>query len=78
MKAVPSHLTTNLSVFNIYASLLTVQQAAHHPEVGEELRSKALQFSSECTNGYVKLLEQVLQVRVVQSHNQGLKVKYLL
>eukprot|EP00064_Thunnus_orientalis_P013541 superscaffoldBa00002220_g13580 len=37
-------------------------QAAYHPEVGEELKWKALQYSSECTTGYVNLLEQVLQV----------------
>ncbi|KAI3371312.1 hypothetical protein L3Q82_023929, partial [Scortum barcoo] len=37
-------------------------QAAYHPEVSEELRSKALQYSSECTSGYINLLEQVLQV----------------
>ncbi|XP_035521123.1 talin-2 isoform X2 [Morone saxatilis] len=37
-------------------------QAAFHPEVNEELRSKALQYSSECTTGYINLLEQVLQV----------------
>lgn len=40
-----------------------LQQAAHNQEVSEELRNKALQYSSECTNGYISLLEQVLQVR---------------
>lgn len=43
---------------------LHFQQAAFHPEVSEELRSKALQYSSECTTGYINLLEQVLQVRI--------------
>lgn len=43
---------------------LHFQQAAFHPEVSEELRSKALQYSSECTTGYINLLEQVLQVRL--------------
>ncbi|KAM7396730.1 hypothetical protein PAMP_019747 [Pampus punctatissimus] len=37
-------------------------QAAYHPEVCEELRGKALQYGSECTTGYINLLEQVLQV----------------
>lgn len=41
-----------------------LQQAAFHPEVSEELRSKALQYSSECTTSYISLLEQVLQVRM--------------
>lgn len=40
------------------------QQAAHHSEVSEELRWKALQYGSECTTGYINLLEQVLQVRI--------------
>lgn len=43
------------------------QQAAFHPEVSEDLRSKALQYSSECTTGYLNLLEQVLQVRMRHS-----------
>lgn len=44
------------------------QQAAFHPDVSDELKSKALQYSSECTTGYINLLEQVLQVRMNQSH----------
>lgn len=47
---------------------LLLQQAAYHPEVSEELRSKALQYGSECTTGYINLLEQVLQVGTKQSH----------
>lgn len=47
--------------------LSAFQQAAFHPEVSEELRSKALQYSSECTTGYISLLEQVLQVRAGQA-----------
>uniref|UniRef100_A0A7N6A0V1 Talin 2b n=1 Tax=Anabas testudineus TaxID=64144 RepID=A0A7N6A0V1_ANATE len=54
--------TANLSRKAISDMLTTCKQAAYHPEVGEELRSKALQFGSECTNGYINLLEQVLQV----------------
>ncbi|GAA6235662.1 talin-2-like [Lates japonicus] len=54
--------TANLSRKAISDMLTTCKQAAHHPEVGEELRSRALQYGSECTNGYVNLLEQVLQV----------------
>lgn len=47
--------------------LSAFQQAAFHPEVSEELRSKALQYSSECTSGYISLLEQVLQVGTGQA-----------
>nr|XP_046250350.1 talin-2 isoform X5 [Scatophagus argus] len=54
--------TANLSRKAVYDMLTTCKQAAFHPEVSEELRSKALQYSSECTTGYINLLEQVLQV----------------
>ncbi|XP_019127840.1 talin-2 isoform X3 [Larimichthys crocea] len=54
--------TANLSRKAIADMLTTCKQAAFHPEVGEELRNKALQYSSECTTGYINLLEQVLQV----------------
>ncbi|XP_076588864.1 talin-2 isoform X2 [Chaetodon auriga] len=54
--------TANLSRKAISDMLTTCKQAAFHPEVSEELRSKALQYSAECTTGYINLLEQVLQV----------------
>lgn len=59
-------LNLNMPSGTIFVSFS--QQAAFHPEVSEELRSKALQYSSECTAGYINLLEQVLQVRMRQSH----------
>uniref|UniRef100_A0A4W6CAG1 Talin 2 n=1 Tax=Lates calcarifer TaxID=8187 RepID=A0A4W6CAG1_LATCA len=61
--------TANLSRKAISDMLTTCKQAAHHPEVGEELRSRALQYGSECTNGYINLLEQVLQVRMRQKQH---------
>ncbi|XP_014885765.1 talin-2 isoform X2 [Poecilia latipinna] len=54
--------TANLSRKAISDMLTTCKQAAHHPEVGEDLRGKALQYGSECTTEYINLLEQVLQV----------------
>ncbi|KAK2842276.1 hypothetical protein Q5P01_012476 [Channa striata] len=54
--------TANLSRKAISDMLTTCKQATYHPEVSEELRTKALQYGSECTNGYINLLEQVLQV----------------
>nr|XP_033941246.1 talin-2 isoform X4 [Pseudochaenichthys georgianus] len=54
--------TANLSRKAISDMLSTCKQAACHPEVGEDLRIKALQYGSECTSGYINLLEQVLQV----------------
>ncbi|XP_072292108.1 talin-2 isoform X2 [Eucyclogobius newberryi] len=54
--------TANLSRKAISDMLTTCKRAAHHPEVTEDVRAKALQYSSECTRGYIILLEQVLQV----------------
>nr|XP_019934930.1 PREDICTED: talin-2 isoform X6 [Paralichthys olivaceus] len=54
--------TANLSRKAISDMLTTCKQAAFHHEVSEELRSRALQYGSECTSGYINLLEQVLQV----------------
>lgn len=39
------------------------QQAAYHEEVSEDVRSRALSYGTECTNGYIELLEHVLQVQ---------------
>ncbi|XP_057693603.1 talin-2 isoform X3 [Corythoichthys intestinalis] len=54
--------TANLSRKAISDMLTACKKAAHHPEVNEDLKNKALQYGSECTTGYVNLLEQVLQV----------------
>uniref|UniRef100_A0A3P9NT26 Talin 2 n=1 Tax=Poecilia reticulata TaxID=8081 RepID=A0A3P9NT26_POERE len=54
--------TANLSRKAISDMLTTCKQAAHHSEVGEDLRGKALQYGTECTTEYINLLEQVLQV----------------
>ncbi|CAB1313811.1 unnamed protein product [Coregonus sp. 'balchen'] len=54
--------TANLSRKAISDMLTTCKQAACHPEVSDEVRSKALHYGSECTTGYIDLLEQVLLV----------------
>ncbi|KAM4602993.1 talin-2 [Polymixia lowei] len=54
--------TANLSRKAITDMLTTCKQAAYHPEVNEETRSRALMFGTECTTGYVDLLEHVLLV----------------
>ncbi|XP_055078502.1 talin-2 [Periophthalmus magnuspinnatus] len=54
--------TANLSRKAISDMLTTCKRAAHDPEVTEDVRAKALQYGSECTSGYITLLEQVLQV----------------
>ncbi|CAL8355931.1 unnamed protein product [Lota lota] len=54
--------TANLSRKVVSDMLATCKQAACHSEVSEEVRRQALQHGSECTLGYIDLLEQVLQV----------------
>ncbi|XP_052457970.1 talin-2 isoform X1 [Carassius gibelio] len=54
--------TANLSRKVIADMLITCKQAAYHEEVSEEVRNRALLYGTECTNGYIELLEQVLQV----------------
>ncbi|XP_074468145.1 talin-2 isoform X2 [Sebastes fasciatus] len=54
--------TANLSRKAISDMLTTCKQAAYHPEVSEEVMNRALMFGSECTTGYIDLLEQVLMV----------------
>lgn len=43
--------------------VLPPQQASYHPDVSEEVRDRALRFGTECTLGYLELLEHVLLVR---------------
>ncbi|ROJ33185.1 Talin-2 [Anabarilius grahami] len=54
--------TANLSRKVIADMLTTCKQAAYHEEVSEDVRSRALSYGTECTNGYIELLEHVLQV----------------
>ncbi|XP_071063244.1 talin-2a isoform X1 [Pseudochaenichthys georgianus] len=54
--------TANLSRKAISDMLNTCKQAAYHPEVSEEVMNRALAYGSECTTGYIDLLEQVLMV----------------
>uniref|UniRef100_A0A3P9ACI2 Talin 2a n=1 Tax=Esox lucius TaxID=8010 RepID=A0A3P9ACI2_ESOLU len=54
--------TANLSRKAISDMLTACKQAACHPEVSEEVRTKALHYGSECTTGYINLLDQVLLV----------------
>ncbi|XP_030620557.1 talin-2a [Chanos chanos] len=54
--------TANLSRKAMSDMLTTCKQAAYHEDVNEEVRNRALLYGSECTNGYIQLLEHVLQV----------------
>ncbi|KAF7669193.1 hypothetical protein LDENG_00230790, partial [Lucifuga dentata] len=64
--------TANLSRKAISDMLTACKQAAYYPDVGEELRNKVLQYGSECTSGYINLLEQVLQVLQKPAQKQQL------
>uniref|UniRef100_A0A673IXD7 Talin-2-like n=1 Tax=Sinocyclocheilus rhinocerous TaxID=307959 RepID=A0A673IXD7_9TELE len=55
--------TANLSRKVIADMLTTCKQAAYHEEVSQEVRNRALLYGTECTNGYIELLEHVLQVQ---------------
>uniref|UniRef100_A0A8C5ECF9 Talin-2 n=1 Tax=Gouania willdenowi TaxID=441366 RepID=A0A8C5ECF9_GOUWI len=54
--------TANISRKAISDMLTTCKQAAHHSEVSEEVKNRALLYGAECTSGYIDLLEQVLMV----------------
>uniref|UniRef100_A0A673WE22 Talin 2a n=1 Tax=Salmo trutta TaxID=8032 RepID=A0A673WE22_SALTR len=54
--------TANLSRKAIFDMLTTCKQAAYHQEVNKDVRSRALLYGTECTTGYIDLLEHVLLV----------------
>ncbi|XP_059953229.1 talin-2 isoform X2 [Mesoplodon densirostris] len=54
--------TANLSRKAVSDMLTACKQASYHPEVSEEVRTRALRYGTECTLGYLDLLEHVLVV----------------
>ncbi|KAJ8252503.1 hypothetical protein COCON_G00218150 [Conger conger] len=54
--------TANLSRKAISDMLTACKRAAYHQEVSGEVRDRALVLGTECTAGYLQLLEHVLQV----------------
>ncbi|XP_069780289.1 talin-1 [Narcine bancroftii] len=52
--------TANLSRKAIAEMLHSCKQAAYHPEVSSDVRTRALRFGKECSEGYLALLEHVL------------------
>ncbi|XP_036699132.1 talin-2 isoform X3 [Balaenoptera ricei] len=54
--------TANLSRKAVSDMLTACKQASYHPEVGEEVRTRALRYGTECTLGYLDLLEHVLVI----------------
>uniref|UniRef100_A0A8B9J0L4 Talin 2 n=1 Tax=Amazona collaria TaxID=241587 RepID=A0A8B9J0L4_9PSIT len=54
--------TANLSRKAVADMLTACKQASYHPDVSEEVRERALRFGTECTLGYLELLEHVLLI----------------
>uniref|UniRef100_A0A8D0WHH5 Talin 2 n=1 Tax=Sus scrofa TaxID=9823 RepID=A0A8D0WHH5_PIG len=54
--------TANLSRKAVSDMLTACKQASYHPDVSEEVRSRALRYGTECTLGYLDLLEHVLVI----------------
>ncbi|XP_038639998.1 talin-2 [Scyliorhinus canicula] len=66
--------TANLSRKAIIDMLTACKQAAYHSEVGEDVRSRALYFATECTVGYMELLEHVLVIVQKPTSEQKLQL----
>ncbi|XP_025933602.1 talin-2 isoform X3 [Apteryx rowi] len=54
--------TANLSRKAVADMLTACKQASYHPDVSEDVRERALRFGTECTLGYLELLEHVLLI----------------
>ncbi|XP_026979005.1 talin-2 isoform X2 [Sagmatias obliquidens] len=54
--------TANLSRKAVSDMLTACKQASYHPDVSEEVRTRALRYGTECTLGYLDLLEHVLVI----------------
>uniref|UniRef100_A0A8B9J991 Talin-1 n=1 Tax=Astyanax mexicanus TaxID=7994 RepID=A0A8B9J991_ASTMX len=61
--------TANLSRRAIADMLHSCKQAAYHPEVSNEVRTRALRFGKECAHGYLGLLEHVLVIIQKPTHD---------
>ncbi|XP_023568211.1 talin-2 isoform X2 [Octodon degus] len=54
--------TANLSRKAVSDMLTACKQASFHPDVSDEVRTRALRYGTECTLGYLDLLEHVLVI----------------
>ncbi|XP_054858145.1 talin-2 [Eublepharis macularius] len=54
--------TANLSRKAVADMLTACKQASYHHDVGEDVRARALRYGTECTLGYLELLEHVLTI----------------
>ncbi|XP_063169958.1 talin-2 isoform X2 [Candoia aspera] len=54
--------TANLSRKAVADMLAACKQASYHPDVSEDVRTRALHYGTECTLAYLELLEHVLTI----------------
>ncbi|XP_060138844.1 talin-2 isoform X2 [Zootoca vivipara] len=54
--------TANLSRKAVADMLAACKQASYHHDVSEDVRTRALHYGTECTLGYLELLEHVLMI----------------
>ncbi|XP_062998915.1 talin-2 [Elgaria multicarinata webbii] len=54
--------TANLSRKAVADMLAACKQASYHHDVSEDIRARALRYGTECTLGYLELLEHVLTI----------------
>ncbi|KAG9489640.1 hypothetical protein GDO78_005541 [Eleutherodactylus coqui] len=54
--------TANLSRKAVSEMLTACKQAVYHPDISEETRERALKYGTECTVGYLEMLEHVLSI----------------
>ncbi|PIN98081.1 hypothetical protein AB205_0041300, partial [Aquarana catesbeiana] len=54
--------TANLSRKAVSDMLTACKQAVYHPDISEDTRQRALKYGTECTQGYLEMLEHVLSV----------------
>ncbi|XP_072258202.1 talin-2 isoform X2 [Pyxicephalus adspersus] len=66
--------TANLSRKAVSDMLTACKQAVYHPDISEETRQRALRYGSECTQGYLEMLEHVLSILQKPSPEAKLKL----
>ncbi|XP_018408306.1 PREDICTED: talin-2 [Nanorana parkeri] len=66
--------TANLSRKAVSDMLTSCKQAVYHPDISEETRQRALKYGTECTQGYLEMLEHVLTVLQKPSAEAKLKL----
>ncbi|XP_075713815.1 talin-2 isoform X2 [Rhinoderma darwinii] len=54
--------TANLSRKAVSEMLSACKQAVYHPDISEDTRERALKYGTECTLGYLEMLEHVLSI----------------